>query len=77
MDVIGNLNDAVGLVYDSAVEVAVSDDGIDQVSRSGRSQAYTHGIEVVKVFLQTLFAEMGADIGEVVENSLPVGVTEF
>ena len=29
MDVIGNLNDAVGLFYDSAVEVAVSDDGID------------------------------------------------
>ena len=29
MDVIGNLYDTVSLVYDSAVEVAVSDDGID------------------------------------------------
>ena len=77
MDVIGNLNDAVGLVYDSAVEVAVSDDGIDQVSCSGRSEAYTHGIEVVKVFFQTLFAEMGADVGEVVENGFPVGVSQF
>ena len=77
MDVICNLNDAVGLVYDSAVEVAIADDGIDQVSRSGRSEAYTHGIEVVKVFLQTLFAEMGADVGEVVENGFPVGVSQF
>ena len=77
MDVIGNLNDTVSLVYDSAVEVTVADDGIDKVSCSGRSQAYPHSIEVVKVFLQALFTEMSADVGEVVKNGLPVGVSQF
>ena len=62
MDVVGNFNDTISLVYDSAVEVAVTDDRIDQISCSSRSQAYPHSIEIIEVFLQTLLAEMAADV---------------
>ena len=77
IDIVGNVNDTIGFVYDSAVKTAVANNGVDQIICSCRSKVHSHSIEVIYIIFQILLTEVSSDFREVVKNGFPISITQF